>query len=63
MAAEIVNLNRVRKVKTRAESERRADENRIRFGRTKSERARDKSLNEKAERDLDSRKIEDDDPA
>lgn len=36
----IVNLNRARKKKRAAESERRAEENRAKFGRTKAERAR-----------------------
>jgi hypothetical protein len=39
MTAEIINLNKVRKAKERAEKEQRADENRLRHGRTKSERA------------------------
>lgn len=40
MTAEIVNLNKVRKAKERAEKERQAEENRIRFGLPKEERAR-----------------------
>ena len=38
MSAEIVNLRRARKEKARADKERQAAENRIRFGRTKAER-------------------------
>lgn len=38
MTAEIINLNKVRKAKARAEKEQRAEENRIRHGRTKAER-------------------------
>ncbi|MBY0225763.1 MAG: DUF4169 family protein [Hyphomicrobium sp.] len=38
MTAEIINLNKVRKAKERAEKERLAEENRIRHGRTKAER-------------------------
>lgn len=39
---EPVNLNKFRKVKARAEKEQRAQENRIKHGRTKAEKARDK---------------------
>ncbi|MBN9304336.1 MAG: DUF4169 domain-containing protein [Devosia sp. 67-54] len=48
--ADIVNLNRARKQKSRAEREQQAAENRVRFGRSKAEKARDaaeKSLAEK----------------
>jgi hypothetical protein len=38
--AEIVNLRRARKAKARADGEKQAAENRIRFGRTKEERER-----------------------
>ena len=37
-----VNLNKFRKAKARADKDQRAQENRIKFGRTKSEKARDK---------------------
>jgi hypothetical protein len=39
VAADIVNLRKARKAKARGEAESRAAENRIRFGRTKAERA------------------------
>lgn len=39
---EPVNLNKFRKAKARAEKEQRAQENRVKHGRTKAERARDK---------------------
>jgi len=38
MSAEIVNLNKARKARERAEERRAADENRMRHGRTKAER-------------------------
>ena len=38
--AEIVNLNRVRKTKAREAAEAKATENRVKFGRSKAERAR-----------------------
>lgn len=48
-----VNLNRFRKDKARAENKARADENAIKFGRTKTEKTRDKSDADKARRQLD----------
>lgn len=51
--AEVVNLRQFRKARARAEKEARAEENRIRHGRTKGEKLRDQSGAEKAERDLD----------
>ncbi|MFO1148203.1 MAG: DUF4169 family protein [Alsobacter sp.] len=39
MTGEIVNLRKARKARARAADEARAAENRIRFGRTKAERA------------------------
>lgn len=53
MTAEIINLNKVRKAKERAEKERRAEENRIRHGRTKSERAAEDSQRVKENAHLD----------
>lgn len=49
MAPEIVNLNKFRKAKEKAEQERQAEENRIKFGRTKAERLID--ADEQARRD------------
>ena len=51
-----VNLNRFRKEKARAENRARADENAVRFGRTKSEKAKDKTLKDRAVRNLDNHK-------
>ena len=39
--AEIINLNRARKTKTRAEKRKTADQNARKFGRTKGEKKRD----------------------
>ncbi|MDE2149772.1 MAG: DUF4169 family protein [Gammaproteobacteria bacterium] len=39
--AKIINLNRARKARARAEDERRAAENRIRFGRSKAQKQLD----------------------
>ena len=56
--AEIVNLRRARKDKARREREGEADANRRRFGRTKAEKAADKDAQERARRDIDSKKID-----
>jgi hypothetical protein len=50
---EVVNLNRYRKRKQRAERERRANEKRARFGVPKSERAKTS-----AERSLETRRLD-----
>ena len=50
---EIVNLNRYRKLKAKAEREKRAGEKRARFGVSKSERAKTT-----AERTLDARRLD-----
>ena len=39
--SEIVNFNKFRKEKARADKKARADENAVKFGRTKAEKARD----------------------
>jgi hypothetical protein len=48
--ADIINLRRARKARSRAEAEKRAEENRVRFGRTKHEisvRKAEKALDER----------------
>jgi hypothetical protein len=50
---DVVNLRRMRKDKARSEADRKAEANRVAFGRTKAE----KSLT-KAERDLAERRID-----
>jgi hypothetical protein len=57
--ADIVNLNKARKAKAKAGKEQKAQENRVVFGRTKSEKRRDAEVKQKAERDL-SGKLRDD---
>ena len=56
--AEIVNLRRARKDKTRQQRESEADANRRRFGRTKAEKANDKDASERARREVESKKID-----
>ncbi len=54
----IVNLNRARKAKARAEEGRTAALNREKFGRTKAQKARDLALESDAARRLDQAKRE-----
>jgi hypothetical protein len=56
--AELVNLNRARKAKARADAGAKAVENRAKFGRTKVERQLEKARTEKAARDVDAGKRE-----
>lgn len=55
---EIVNLNRVRKAKAKAEREVQAAENRVKFGRTKEEKKKSRAEDEAAARHLDGHKLE-----
>ena len=50
---EPVNLNKFRKAKARADKEQRAQENRVKHGRTKAEKARDKLESERSKRQID----------
>jgi len=59
----VVNLNRFRKQKARKDAEREAAENRIRFGRTKAEKAHDAALEAEAKRLWDGARRDDDTPA
>ena len=59
--ADVVNLNRFKKRVERAQSEKAADANRARFGRTKSERALDELRSDRANRLLDQHRIDDGD--
>ena len=58
MAADIVNLRQHKKQKQRAEKEKASEQNRLSFGRTKSEKLLTKTLNQKAMQKLDSGKLE-----
>lgn len=51
--AEIVNLNRFRKAKTRADKRSEADANAVKFSRTKAEKDLEQARAEKTARDLD----------
>ncbi|MCK0094611.1 DUF4169 family protein [Yoonia sp. F2084L] len=54
------NLNQARKARTRAEAKAKADENAIRFGRTKAEKVLDAARNAQASDRLSQLKFEDD---
>lgn len=56
---EPINLNKFRKAKKRAEKEQRAFENRIKHGRTKAEKLRDKSQIDKLKKSTDGHKLDD----
>ncbi|MGB0696541.1 MAG: DUF4169 family protein [Rhodospirillaceae bacterium] len=56
MAAEIVNLNKIRKAKARLDKKAQAAENRTRFGRSKAEKQREKAEQETVTRLLDGAK-------
>lgn len=56
--AEIVNLSALRKVRDREKARAKGDENAVKFGRTKAEKALDKARAAKAARDLDGAKRE-----
>lgn len=56
-----VNLNQVRKQRARAEAKAKADENAVRFGRTKAEQLLEAARAEKARARLDQLKFEEED--
>lgn len=58
---DVVNLNRFRKTRERAERTKEAEANRVRFGRTKAEKLRDRQEVERGTQTLDGKKL--DDPA
>lgn len=66
MTAEIINLNKFRKARDKADAEKRAEQNRVRYGRTKAEKDLAASEERAKERILDgaersSRTVGDDD--
>ena len=54
----VVNLNKFRKAKARAEKKVQADENAVKFGRTKAEKAAQQSERDRASKGLDGAKRE-----
>ncbi len=57
--AQPVNLNRFKKQKARAEKQARADENAVKFGRSKAEQDREKAIADKANSHIDGHKRDD----
>lgn len=51
--AEIINLNKFRKARARADEKAQAEENAVKFGRTKAQKKLEAAQTEKSERDLD----------
>lgn len=54
----VTNLNKFRKQKARSEKQARADENAVKFGRTKTQKELERARAEKAQRDLDGKERE-----
>lgn len=57
MSAEIVNLNKFRKAKERADQERQAELNRAKYGRSKSEREQEEGDDSRRNKLLDGAKL------
>ncbi len=57
MCADLVNLRQFKKRKARLDKEKTAEENRVAFGRTKSEKAHTARINELDERKLDQKRL------
>lgn len=55
---EIVNLNKARKVRDKAEARRTAESNRLTFGRTRAERQTEKTRREREAAQLDGHRLE-----
>ncbi|OBZ93964.1 hypothetical protein ADU59_19975 [Pararhizobium polonicum] len=58
MTGDVVNLRQFRKQKARTEKDKAAEQNRISFGRTKTEKQLTRTLNDKASKALDQGKRE-----
>lgn len=53
MNGKIVNLNQTRKQRGRTERTKKADENAVKFGRSKAQKTLEKTRTDKADQDLD----------
>jgi len=58
MTGDVVNLRQFRKQKARSDKDKQAEQNRLSFGRTKSEKSLTAALNDKAKRQLDQGKLD-----
>jgi len=56
--ADVINLKRARKDKARQQREREAEANRVRFGRTKAQKAADKQAKQREGRSIDDKKLD-----
>jgi hypothetical protein len=56
--ADILSLSKARKAKAKADKEAGAAENRVKFGRTKAEKAADKARRDLAEKGIDAHKCD-----
>ncbi|MEM7645004.1 MAG: DUF4169 family protein [Pseudomonadota bacterium] len=54
----VINLQQARKARARAEKAARGDENAVRHGRTRAQKAAEKAAADKAKRDLDGHETE-----
>jgi hypothetical protein len=54
----IVNLNQYRKKRRRAEADRRAAGDRVRFGRSKEERSRNLRESERSQKEMDGKRLD-----
>jgi Domain of unknown function (DUF4169) len=59
---EVVNLNRVRKARAKAEAGKTAENNRVKHGTPKAMRKKGDADREKAERDIEGKRLEDGTP-
>lgn len=59
--AEVINFNRARKARDKADDKRQAEINRAKFGRTKAERQKEEAQAEQAARLLDGHKLKSED--
>lgn len=55
---DVVNLNQYRKQRSRTTSQKRASENRVRFGRSKDEKTRQGHDADRTSRDLDGKQLD-----
>ena len=54
---EVINLNRFRKARAKADEAKQAEENRVQFGRTKTEKKLSASEQDRTDNDLDGKKL------
>ena len=54
----IVNLNQYRKKRQRAEADRRAADDQVRFGRSKDERSRNLRESERSQKEMDGKRLD-----